>query len=179
MVAQNKSKSNSGIRNLVTRSNMIMLIMVTTIVLQVTALVLSLTGEGSRANIEAIFKGDTARRFKIATGRINPGDEKSMYKASDAQLTEFVIVSLSSVMLFIVGAVHILNMLLLNHKGLRILSTLALLVVASLVCAYLFMTRDNIEEPSKLQTIPLNVVRANAILSLIYSILQFLSILRP
>lgn len=179
MVVQNKSKSNSGIRNLITRSNMVMLIMVTTIVLQVTALVLSLTGEGSRANIEAIFKGDTANRFKIATGRIKPGDPNSRYEADDAQLTEFVIVSLSSVMLFIVGAVHILNMLLLNHKGLRILSTLSLLVVASLVSAYLFMTRDNKVEPSKLQTIPLNVVRANAILSLIYSILQFLSILRP
>lgn len=173
MVVQNKSKSNSGIRNLVTRSNMVMLIMVTTIVLQVTALVLSLTGEGSRANIEAIFKGDTAARFKVATGRPNS------YKSDDAQLTEFVIVSLSSVMLFIVGAVHVLNMLLLNHKGLRILSTLALLIVASLVCAYLFMTRDNKVEPSKLQTIPLNVVRANAIFSLIYSVLQFLSILRP
>ena len=173
MVAQSKSKSNSGIRNLVTRSNIVMLIMVTTIVLQVTALILSLTGSGSRANIEGIFKGDTIGRFRHATER------PSTYNPDDAQLTEFIVVCLSSVMIFIVGAVHILNMLLLNHRGLRILSTLALLVVASLVCAYLFMSRDNHKEPSLLGAIPLNVVRANAIFSLVYSILQFLSLLRP
>lgn len=160
MVVQNKSKSNSGIRNLVTRSNMIMLIMVTTIVLQVTAMVLSLTHNKNREEIETAFKGETKG-------------------VDDAGKVENTIVILGPIMLFIVGAVHVLNMLLLNHRGLRILSTLALLVVSCLVGAFLIRDRDDTQDTDVLSETVRNVIRADAILSLIYSILQFLSILRP
>lgn len=169
-----RKSSNTGIRNIITRYNVVMLIMVSVCVLQLVSLILSLTSEGSRANIEAIFTGKAAKQFKIRTGR------NIEEPADDSQLAEWVIVCLSSVMLFIVGSLHMLNMIVLEHKGMHIFSTLLLLVVACLVCAYLIKSRNNFSgEPSMLQDVPLNIVRANAILSLVFSVIQFLDILRP
>ena len=160
MVAQNKSKSKSGIRNLVTRSGMVMLIMVTTIVLQVTAMVLSLTSTTNRKAVEMAFKGEFSEF----------DNEKEV---------ELTIVILGPIMLFIVGAVHVLNMLLLNHRGLHILSTLALLVVSCLVGAFLIRDKDDKHDTKNLEETVRNVIRADVILSVVYSILQFLSLLRP
>ena len=163
-----KNVSQSGIRNLFTRENVVTLLMIVTILVQLASMILLLSNSDGRTAVEDI--------------------EKNMKAQSDDDMKmRLIFVTLGPILLFSLTAMLLFNDLILGSKVINVAISFLLLVVALLV--YLsnyrpILTKFGKNETTSFTTLQMlseeaqNIQMVNILLSVIYASVQFLSLLR-
>lgn len=154
--------SKTGIRNLVTRSNVVKLIMITAFVIQLVSMILSLTHKGNRKNIDNI--GNTI-------------DGKD-YNLDDKMFSVFKL--LGPILIFSCMVLHMVTKFA-DNKNLHIASTLLLFSMTCITAVYSLRPQNSqwAGTGTDLKSEVTHLLSVNVIVSLVYSVLQFLAILRP
>ena len=192
--------SNTDIRNVITRTNVFMLIMAFTFVMQLVSMILTLSNSD---NIEMIKRRGTIKKYgrDIPVGLQYQLDE--IEKLSDEEIeakgfssiidaTMFVIFNiLGPILIFSCMSLHVINRVLINNTMLNIISTILLLIITCLVCAYSFKIVERIDKQGRetdeqgrevmtlLSSDVRNLLVTNTMVTLVFSVLQFLDILKP
>jgi hypothetical protein len=191
--------SNTDIRNVITRTNVFMLIMAFTFVMQLISMILTLSNSDNIKKM-SLRKNDTLNKPED----INLGDWLYlMEEAPDAMIEAMGFSSridgkmwgifniLGPILIFSCMSLHVINRVLINNIMLNIISTILLLIITCLVCAYSFKLleindkqgRETDEQGrefmTQLSSDVRNLLVTNTMVTLVFSVLQFLDILKP
>jgi hypothetical protein len=159
-----KNVPKSGIRNLFTRDNVVFLLMIVTVLVNLTSLILLLSDSKGKTAVKDI--------------------EKNMKKLPDDDMKmRLIFVTLGPILLFSLTAMLLFNDLILGSKGITVVLSALLLVIVLLV--YLSNYRPTvIMEQTTYFTLNMlseevqNIQMVNILLSVIYASVQFLCLLR-
>ena len=192
--------SNTDIRNVITRTNVFMLIMAFTFVMQLVSMILTLSNSD---NIETIKQRGTIEaygsdkevglqdRLDYIDKQTSDDTEKNGFSSKiDSKM--FVIFNvLGPILIFSCMSLHVINRVLINNTMLNIISTILLLIITCLVCAYSFKIVERIDKQGRetdeqgrevmtlLSSDVRNLLVTNTMVTLVFSVLQFLDILKP
>lgn len=152
----------TGIRNLVTRSNVVKLIMIAAFVLQLVSMILSLTDNRNRGKIN-----DLGKTIDEYGGNLD-----------DKMFSVFKL--LGPIIIFSCMVLHMVTKFA-DNKTLHIASTLLLFIITCWTAVYTLRPQRLRREGTgtALASEVTHLLSGNVIVSLVYSVLQFLAILRP
>ena len=187
-----RQSSNTDIRNVITRTNVFMLIMAFTFVMQLVSMILTLSNSD---NIKKMSLRKNANPKKSED--IKMGDWLNiMEEAPDLMIEMYgfssridgkmwgIFNSLGPILIFSCMSLHVINRVLINNIMLNIISTILLLIITCLVCAYSFKLLETGDVQGRqfmteLTSEVRNLLVTNTMVTLVFSVLQFLDILKP